>query len=181
MNKSSHPARFWLSPASLAQLLAGLVAGIWLSRQGEWGADWQSRSSAGLGAQESGAHGWAAFMTLSDNLMLAALLLCWLMVAGVLAANPSRAFPHSAPDAESRRSRLGALSLRLSTALGVGLVIGLLQQPLVMAEALTRQELWLEGRVEQVNRALPTPDDSVRLVLRVSRCDLFQPTEVPGA
>ena len=85
VNKSSHPARFWLSPASLAQLLAGLVAGIWLSRQGEWGADWQSRSSAGLGAQESGAHGWAAFMTLSDNLLLAALLLCWLMVAGVLA------------------------------------------------------------------------------------------------
>ena len=77
VNKSSHPARFWLSPASLAQLLAGLVAGIWLSRQGEWGADWQSRSSAGLGAQESGAHGWAAFMTLSDNLLLAALLLCW--------------------------------------------------------------------------------------------------------
>ena len=181
VNKSSHPARFWLSPASLAQLLAGLVAGIWLSRQGEWGADWQSRSSAGLGAQESGAHGWAAFMTLSDNLLLAALLLCWLMVAGVLAANPSRAFAHPAPDAGSRRFRLGALSLRLSTALGVGLVIGLHQQPLVMAEALTRQELWLEGRVEQVNRALPTPDDSVRLVLRVSRCDLFQPTEVPGA
>ncbi|NVN55039.1 DUF4131 domain-containing protein [bacterium Scap17] len=181
VNKSSHPARFWLSPASLAQLLTGLVAGIWLSRQGEWGADWQSRSSAGLGAQEGGTHGWAAFMTLSDNLLLAALLLCWLMVAGALAVTPTRACPHSASDAGSRRSRLGALSLRFSAALGGGLLISLLQQPIVMAEALTRQELWLEGRVEQVNRALPTPDESVRLVLRVSRCDLFQPTESPNA
>ena len=181
VNKSSHPARLWLSPASLAQQLAGLVAGIWLSRQGEWGADWQSRSSAGFGAQEGGAHGWAAFMTLSDNLLLLALLLCWLMVAGALAATLTRAFPHPAPGAESRRSRLGVLSLRLSAALGFGLVIGLHQQPLVMAEALTRQELWLEGQVEQVNRALPTPDDSVRLVLRVSRCGLFQPTGEPAA
>ncbi len=48
LNNSHHLPLFRLSPTCLAQWLIGVMAGLWLSRHGEWAADWQARSTEGL-------------------------------------------------------------------------------------------------------------------------------------
>ncbi|MGY3726536.1 MULTISPECIES: ComEC/Rec2 family competence protein [Cobetia] len=134
----------WLTPGALIQWLAGLVAGVWLSRQGEWAADWQGRMPDG--APESAGD---VLSGMADSLLLPSLML-GLLVMLAFARRPA--------------------VLRLGIALWGGLLLGLVNQPLMLAEALAREDIWLEGRIEQASRSLPAPGESVRLVFRVEAC-----------
>lgn len=154
-------AFFQLSPRCLAQNLSGLMAGVWLSRNGEWSADWQARSpEGGLGSSVG-----AVDVTLSDAMLLPAMLLSILVLRAVL----------------QRSLRMRAMLIRPLAALWAGLILGLLHQPLLMPEALAREEVWLEGRIESLDRTAPSPRESSRLIFRIDSCRLPQGSTEKGA
>lgn len=177
VNRPSCLPLFRLSPAHLVQWLAGLMVGIWLSRHGEWAADWQSRSLEGL------IHGawFSPDRWLTDSMLLPGLMLSFMLLLlfntvkldpGDACQPPRCSRLHNA----LRRSRLHGM--RSLGALWVGIMLGLLNQPLLMPEALAREQLWLEGRIEEASRAAPSPRESARMVLKVTSCHPFMPVNI---
>ncbi|TVU73770.1 DNA internalization-related competence protein ComEC/Rec2 [Cobetia crustatorum] len=176
LNNSHHLPLFRLSPTCLAQWLIGVMAGLWLSRHGEWAADWQARSTEGLTPDVTlSPDAWLTDTMLLPGLMLSFMLLLSLFstvrfdVGGSRESFRGRRLRHVL-----KRCQLNGM--RSLGALWLGIMLGLLHQPLLMPEALSREQVWLEGRVAQASQAAPSPRESARMVLKVTSCRPFAPS-----